>query len=179
MDGFYFDIGIDPNYRLADSADSLSSEKTMMRLFHFMKQHGISGELDAKVIPPIEAYSHSIGYEIGASILRDCYGKVNYFFAASDAPVFDDIAKVFKAYKKNIKIISVSVGDTQRDSVSVYADTFIHVPQNKAAAAAAQLNDLEKLHVDTVSGGVLQAAAEEAVKINDKHARYVILLTHK
>lgn len=181
MEGFYFDIGLDPNFRLAQSADALSQEKTMLRLSNFKKHRGINAEFDAKIIDAIHSVANTgnSGYDIGAAVLRDCYGKVNYFFAPSDLSGFEDLAKLFKAYKKDIRVVSVSVGDQKSDSVSAYADTFIHVPHDAAAAAADELQTLENLQVDTVSGGVLQAAADEAKKNNDKHARYVVLLARR
>ena len=80
MNGFYFDLGLDPNFRLADSADALTPQTTMMRLLNYKKRYKIAGELDAKII---SADASADGFAIGASVLRDCYGKINYFFAAS------------------------------------------------------------------------------------------------
>ncbi len=183
MDGFSFNfgIGLDPNFRLADSADALTPEMSMMRLINYKKRYEIAGELDAKIISADDAVDKSgnFGYAIGASVLRDCYGKINYFFAPSDFPAFDDIAKLLKAYRKDIRVISVSVGDAPKEPVSAYADTFIHVPNSEAVSAAEEIRDLEQLSVPPVSGGVLHAAAHEARKINDRHARYVVLLTQQ
>ena len=176
MDGFYFDLGLDPNFRLADSADALTPQTTMMRLLNYKKRYKIAGELDAKII---SADASADGFAIGASVLRDCYGKINYFFASSDFPAFVNIAKLLKAYRKDIRIISVSVGDARTESVYAFADTFIHVPSIDASSAADEILDLEQLSVVPVSGGVLRAAADEARKNNDRHARYVVLLIRR
>ena len=124
MDKFYFDLGLDPNFRLAEDAGQLNKTTTMLRLSRFAAQYGLKGEIDAKTVPPesLAASDVNAGLALGASVLRDCYGKVNYFIASAAAPAFNDIAKLLKAYRKDIRVIAVFTEENDpalHDSVAV------------------------------------------------------------
>lgn len=134
----------------------------------------------------------------GPEILRDCYGKINYFVAGvGTGGTITGVGEVLKAYRKDIKVIAVEpaaspvlsggekgphglmgIGAGFIPSIlnRSIIDEVITVTEEDAYMAAREVSKTDGLLVGISSGAVLHAAKELALKINNKHARIVVLL---
>ena len=120
MKEFYFDVGLDPNHRIAEDVGLLDAMSTMFRLSRFASSYGLLGEADAQTMKSIAPSDEkNNGFQIGFSALRDCYGKLDYFFASVNAPQFAGMAKVLKAYKKRTRIIAAVPEGTENVNEAV------------------------------------------------------------
>ena len=133
----------------------------------------------------------------GPEILRDCYGKINYFVAGvGSGGTITGVGEVLKAFRKDIRVIAVepqtsnvlSGGEKgphgimgigagfipsvlNRDII----DEVICVSDEDALAAAKSVARTDGLSVGISSGAALHAAKELALRANDRHARIVVL----
>lgn len=131
-------------------------------------------------------------------ILRDCYGKINYFVAGvGTGGTITGVGEVLKAYRKDIKIIAVEPASSpvlsggtkgphglmgigagfvpsilNRDII----DEVMTVTEEEAITAAKEVAKTDGLLIGISSGAALHAAKKLALRINDKHARIVVLL---
>ena len=177
MKEVYFDVGLDPNHRIAENAETAGEDRRMARLFLFKTHYGIPGEFDAAFVPAKEPVQNkNEGMLLGASILRDCYGKVNFLFAPLHSPFLNGIAKVLKAYRKDICVIAVT--EAQPDNLTDISDIdkIVTVSCADTADVAAKAKELEHYSPDSDSAAVLLAAKNHALSAKDKHARYVLLM---
>ena len=180
MKEFYFDVGLDPNHRIAEDAGLLAHDVSMFRLSRFAASCGLRGEADAQTIKSEAASADkNDGFLIGFSALRDCYGKVDYFFAPVNVPQFAGIAKVLKAYKTKTRIIAAVPEGTEHlnEAAAMLADETVHVKQDAADEAAAKLNETEHISIGPDSSAALCAMKDRALAEQNKHARYVVLFT--
>ena len=179
MEKFYFDAGLDPNFRIARYAGQMNEKTTMFRLARFASEYHLVGEFAAKTVG-MQAFSGSdvnAGLNVGAEMLRDCYGKINCFAASVNTPYFDDIAKLLKTYRKDIRIIAAASDDVS-DAISSYADIIVHIKAEDAAETAKKVSELENVNIGIASAAALCAMKEEAQRRRDKHARYVVLIVN-
>lgn len=145
---------------------------------------------------PSNANAHRL--TTGPEILRDTYGKINYLVAGvGSGGTITGVGEVLKAYRKDIKVIAVepagspvlSGGDRgahglmgigagfvpevlNRDII----DEVIAVTEDEAYEAARTVAKTDGLLVGISSGAALHAAKTLAERINDRHARIVVLL---
>ena len=174
MDKFYFDLGLDPNFRIAEDASGLNETTTMLRLKRFADKYHISGEFDAKSAVRSETAE---GMLTGAAVLRDCYGKINYFIAPFSSPLFPGAAKVLKAYRKDIQVIGVAADDRTVSTTPEQTDALIRVSAKDIEDTIGELKKLENITIGYQSAAALFAAKEKALAVKDRHARYVVLFT--
>jgi hypothetical protein len=176
MKDFYFDAGLDPNYRIAGNAGQLDGQTAMARLSRFAAHYGIEGEFDGVFLCSVSKDAkEKEGMLLGASILRDCYGKINYFFMPTDSPYFSGIAKVLKAYKKTIRVIGVARDDVPVDLKYDELDEVMRISEKDTVSVSEKAKDLEGFTPGPASAAVLLAAKERALLMKDKHARYVLV----
>ena len=131
-------------------------------------------------------------------ILRDTYGKINYFVAGvGTGGTLTGVGEVLKAYRKDIKIIAVEplnsavlsggqkgahglmgigAGFVPKVLNTDIIDEIIRVSDEEAYTAAREVAKTDGLLVGISSGAALHAAKELAKRINDRHARIVVLL---
>ena len=134
----------------------------------------------------------------GPEILRDTYGKINYFVAGvGTGGTLTGIGEVLKAYRKDIKVVAVEpynsavlsggtkgphglmgigagfVPETLNKDI---IDRVMRVTDEQAYEAARAVAKTDGLLIGISSGAALHAAKELAIEINDKHARIVVLL---
>ena len=184
-----FAIGLDPDNRLAADSTQLNEQTTMLALSRYGAENQITGEIAAKFVK-ISALNNATANEMltfGASMLRDCYGKINWFVApALSGGVLDPFAKVLKAYNSSIKVLAVSsAADANTDffpavlpdntDLSVI-DEAVSVAASDAQKACEDLQKTENIAVGKAAGAALYAAKELALRLNDRHARIVVLL---
>lgn len=165
------------------------------------KANELCRELDDAFMPdqfrnPANADAHR--KTTGPEILRDCYGKVNYFIAGvGSGGTITGVGEVLKAFRKDIRVIAVEPAGSpvlsggekgahglmgigagfvpeilNRDVI----DEVIAVTDENALAAARAVAATDGLCVGISSGAALWAAKELALRIRDKHARIVVLL---
>ena len=134
----------------------------------------------------------------GPEILRDCYGKIEYFVAGvGSGGTITGVGEVLKAYRKKIRVIAVEPAGSpvlsggekgahgimgigagfvpevlNRDII----DEIIPVTDADAIAAAREVAETDGLLVGISSGAALHAAKMIALRANDPHARIVVLL---
>lgn len=173
----YVDVGIDPDYRIASNKNELENGKTMIALERYAKKHSLAGEIAAKLCF-CNSVSESLNskFTSGYEILRDCYGKINYFISPIfDVDSFNSTAALLKAYKKDIRITAVCSGVIP-DSVNLaLIDETVNISEDDATIYKKDLFETEQLTVGTLSAAALKAATDIAKKICDKHARIVVL----
>lgn len=131
-------------------------------------------------------------------ILRDTYGKINYFVAGvGTGGTLTGVGEVLKAYRKDIKVVAVEplnsavLSGGKKGSHGLMGigagfipeilnteiiDEVIRVTDEEAYAAAREVAKSDGLLVGISSGAALHAAKELAKRIQDKHARIVVLL---
>lgn len=131
-------------------------------------------------------------------ILRDTYGKINYFVAGvGSGGTITGVGEVLKAFRKDIKIIAVepaaspilSGGTKGRHKIMGIGagfvpavlnreiiDEIIPVSDEDAITTAKTVAKTDGLNIGISSGAALAAARELALRINDRHARIVVLL---
>ncbi len=134
----------------------------------------------------------------GPEILRDTYGKINYFVAGvGTGGTLTGIGEVLKAYRKDIKVVAVEpynsavlsggtkgphglmgigagfVPETLNKDI---IDKVMRVTDEQAYEAAREVAKTDGLLIGISSGAALYAAKELALEINDRHARIVVLL---
>lgn len=134
----------------------------------------------------------------GPEILRDCYCKVDYFVAGvGTGGTITGVGEVLKAYNKDVKIIAVEPASSPVLSggekgahglMGIGAgfvpsvlnrniiDEIITVTEEEAISAAKEVAKTDGLLIGISSGAALHAAKKLALKINNKHARIVVLL---
>jgi cysteine synthase len=184
-----FGLGLDPDNRLASDSTQLNEQVTMLALKRYGTANKITGEIAAKFVK-ISSLKNASANEmltIGASMLRDCYGKINWFVApALSGGVLDPFAKVLKAYNSSIKVLAVnSAADANTDffpavlpddtDLSVI-DEAVSVAGPDAQKACEDLQKTENITVGKAAGAALYAAKELALRLGDRHARIVVLL---
>lgn len=174
MDKFYFDLGLDPNFRIAEDAAGLSETTTMLRLKRFADAFHISGEFDAKAAGNLQ---NKNGMLVGAAVLRDCYGKINYFIAPVSSPMYQGAAKIMKAYRKDIQVIGVTAEDQPFSSTPENTDVLIRVSSKDTESMIEKAKTHENITIGFQSAAALFAAKEKALAVKDRHARYVVLFT--
>lgn len=145
---------------------------------------------------PSNANAHRLS--TGPEILRDTYGKINYFVCGvGTGGTITGVGEVLKAYRKDIRIIAVEPAGSavlsggergahglmgigagfvpevlNRDII----DEVIAVTESEAYEAARTVAKTDGLPVGISSGAALHAAKVLAGRINDRHARIVVLL---
>ncbi len=134
----------------------------------------------------------------GPEILRDTYGKIDYFIAGvGTGGTITGVGEVLKAFNSDIKIIAVEpsaspvlsggekgvhglmgIGAGFVPSIlnRNIIDDVITVTEDAAYKAAREAAKTDGLLVGISSGAVLHAAKEIALKNNDKNIRIVVLL---
>ncbi|MBR3768406.1 MAG: cysteine synthase A [Clostridia bacterium] len=134
----------------------------------------------------------------GPEILRDTYGKIDYFVAGvGTGGTITGIGEVLKAYNKDIKIIAVEpsssavlsgeekgthglmgIGAGFVPSIlnTEIIDEIVTVTEEEAYEAARTVAKTDGLLVGISSGAALFAATEIAKKNNNKNIRIVVLL---
>ena len=134
----------------------------------------------------------------GPEILRDCYGKVNYFVAGvGSGGTITGVGEVLKAFRKDIRVVAVepkgspvlSGGEKGPHGIMGIGAGFVPAVLNRevidevicvsdedALAAAKSVAQTDGLCVGISSGAALHAAKELALRIRDPHARIVVLL---
>lgn len=165
------------------------------------KAKEIAEQTDGAFIPnqfgnPANANAHK--KTTGPEILRDTYGKVNCFVAGvGTGGTLTGVGEVLKAYRKDIKVIAVEPAGSavlsggQKGAHGLMGigagfvpeilntdiiDEVICVTDEDAYTAAREVARTDGLLVGISSGAALHAAKELAKRINDKHARIVVLL---
>ncbi len=165
------------------------------------KAKELAEQTDGAFIPnqfgnPANANAHK--KTTGPEILRDTYGKVNYFVAGvGTGGTLTGVGEVLKAYRKDIKVIAVEPAGSavlsggQKGAHGLMGigagfvpeilntdiiDEVICVTDEDAYTAAREVAKTDGLLVGISSGAALHAAKELAKRINDKHARIVVLL---
>lgn len=130
-------------------------------------------------------------------ILRDTYGKIDYFVAGiGTGGTITGIGEVLKAYDPKIKVIGIEPASSAVLSggekgvhglMGIGAgfvpsilnrgiiDEIITVTEEQAYEAAREVAVSDGLLIGISSGAALYAAKELALRINDRHARIVVL----
>ena len=152
--------------------------------------------IPAQFTNPENANAHKL--TTGPEILRDTYGKINYFVAGvGTGGTITGVGEVLKAYRKDIKIIAVEPKSSavlsgepagkhgllgigagfvpealNRDII----DEVVTVTEEEAYEAAKTVAATDGLLVGISSGAALHAARVIAERIQDRHARIVALL---
>ncbi|MBR5423819.1 MAG: pyridoxal-phosphate dependent enzyme [Clostridia bacterium] len=184
-----FAVGLDPDNRLASDSTQLSDQTSMLALTRYAAAHRLTGEIAAKFVK-ISALKNAPANEmlaIGASMLRDCYGKINWFVApALSGGMLDPFTKVLKAYNPSIIVVAVSsTADANTDFFPAalpddtdlsLIDEAVSVAEADALTACKDLQETESVAVGKAAGAALHAAKELALRICDRHARIVVLL---
>lgn len=165
------------------------------------KANELAEQTDGAFIPnqfgnPANANAHK--KTTGPEILRDTYGKVNCFVAGvGTGGTLTGVGEVLKAYRKDIKVIAVEPAGSavlsggQKGAHGLMGigagfvpeilntdiiDEVICVTDEDAYTAAREVARTDGLLVGISSGAALHAAKELAKRMNDKHARIVVLL---
>ena len=134
----------------------------------------------------------------GPEILRDTYGKIDYFVAGvGTGGTLTGVGEVLKAYNNRIKVIAVEPASSNVLSggekgahglMGIGAgfvpsilnreiiDEIIPVTEEEAYEAARTVAKTDGLLVGISSGAALHAARILAERVNDKHRRIVVLL---
>ncbi len=145
---------------------------------------------------PSNANAHRL--TTGPEILRDTYGKINYFIAGvGTGGTLTGVGEVLKAYRDDIRIIAVEPAGSpvlsggERGSHGLMGigagfvpavlnrsvvDEVLAVTEEEAYEAARVVAKTDGLLVGISSGAALHAARKLAERISDKHARIVVLL---
>lgn len=161
----------------------------------------LSEQIEGSFIPgqfvnPANADAHR--KTTGPEILRDTYGKIKYFVAGvGTGGTITGVGEVLKAFRKDIKVIAVEPfnsavlsGGTKgaHGLMGIGAgfipevlntdiiDEIARVTDEEAYEAARTVAKTDGLLVGISSGAALHAAKELALRINDRHARIVVLL---
>lgn len=160
------------------------------------EEYGDSAYIPSQFTNPANAEAHAL--TTGPEILRDTYGKINYFVAGvGTGGTITGIGRVLKAFRKDIKIIGVEPAGSPVLSggkkgthglmgigagfipevldMSVI-DEIMTVTEEDAYEAARTAAKTDGLLMGISSGAALHAAKELALRINDRHARIVVLL---
>ena len=150
----------------------------MMHLSRFAAHFALSGDFAAKFYQKSDgaAADDSEGFLLAASILRDCYGKMEWLFAPYDAPELESAAKLLKAYKSKIRVVAAAPFSAADVSVPAGADELVRVSETNAAQMAEQMETMENVSIGSAAACVLCAMRDTALIANDKHARFVALL---
>ncbi len=133
----------------------------------------------------------------GPEILRDTYGKINYFVAGiGTGGTITGTGEVLKAFNSKIKVIGVEPASSAVLSggekgthglMGIGAgfvpsvlnrgiiDEIMTVTEEQAYEAARDVAKTDGLLIGISSGAALYAAKELALRINDRHARIVVL----
>ena len=134
----------------------------------------------------------------GPEILRDTYGKIDFFIAGvGTGGTITGVGEVLKAFNPSIKIVAVepskspvlSGGEKGAHGIMGIGagfvpsilnrsiiDEVITVSEEDAYTASREAAKTDGLLVGISSGAVLHAAKEIALKNNDKSIRIVVLL---
>ena len=165
------------------------------------KAHELAAQTDGAFIPdqfcnPANANAHR--KTTAPEILRDTYGKINYFVAGvGTGGTLTGVGEVLKAYRKDIKVVAVEplnsavLSGGKKGSHGLMGigagfvpeilntdiiDEIMRVTDDEAYAAAREVAKTDGLLVGISSGAALHAAKELAERIQDRHARIVVLL---
>ena len=145
---------------------------------------------------PANAAAHAA--TTGAELLRDTYGKINYLIAGiGTGGTVTGIGRTLKAYRKDIKIIGVEpaasavLSGGQAGSHGIMGigagfepkvldrgviDEIVPVTDEEAFEAARTVAKTDALLVGISSGAALAAARKIAERVQDRHARFVVIL---
>ncbi len=134
----------------------------------------------------------------GPEILRDTYGKIDYFIAGvGTGGTITGVGEILKAFNKDIKIVAVEPSSSpvlsggekgthglmgigagfipsilNKDII----DEIITVTEEEAYMASREIAKTDGILVGISSGAVLHAAKQTALKNNNKNIRIVVLL---
>lgn len=161
-----------------------------------LKESDPSVFIPAQFENPENANAHKL--TTGPEILRDTYGKINYFVAGvGTGGTLTGVGEVLKAYRKDIKVIAVepeksavlSGGSAGKHGLmgigagfipevinTEIIDEVMKVKEEDAYEAAKTVAKTDGLLVGISSGAALYAARVLADRIKDRHARIVVLL---
>lgn len=164
------------------------------------KAHEIADSCEKAFIP--DQFNNPANPEVhrrttGPEILRDCYGKIDYFVAGvGTGGTITGTGEVLKAYNKNIKVIAVEpatsnvlsggqkgphglmgIGAGFVPSIlnTGIIDEIITVSNEEAYEAARTVAVTDGLLIGISSGAALCAAKQIALRVNDRHRRIVVL----
>lgn len=165
------------------------------------KANALAEEIGNAFIP--DQFNNPANAEIhkkttGPEILRDTYGKIDYFVAGvGTGGTLTGVGEVLKAFNKNIKIIAVEPAGSNVLSggekgahglMGIGAgfvpsilnreiiDEIIPVTDEEAYEAARTAARTDGVLMGISSGAALHAAKLIAQRVNDKHKRIVVLL---
>ena len=184
-----FGIGLDPDHRLAADPSDLSDQKTILLLSRYAAINHIPGEIAAKSYSPaeIEKMSDNELLLLGASVLRDCYGKIDHIvYSAQSVRMVNCLSRILKTYKKSLRVIVVNTEDKSTfptvlpDDIDLHLiDEAIGIDEKDAIRTCEDIAKIENLTVEKTAGALLYAAKELALRINDPHARIIVLYPDK
>lgn len=145
---------------------------------------------------PANAIAHEL--TTGPEILRDAYGKINYFIAGvGSGGTITGVGRVLKAFRADIRVIAVepdaspvlSGGEPGKHNIMGIGagfvpeildrsviDDIVRVTDEQAYEAARTVAKTDGLLVGVSSGAALYAARMIAQRAADRHARVVVLL---
>ena len=134
----------------------------------------------------------------GPEILRDTYGKIDYFVAGvGTGGTITGVGEILKAFNRDIKIVAVEpssspvlsggekgahglmgIGAGFVPSIlnTEIIDEIITVSENEAYEASREIAKTDGILCGISSGAALYAAKQIALKNNDKNVRIVVLL---
>ncbi len=184
-----FGIGLDPDHRLAADHSELSDQKTMLLLSRYAAISHIPSEIAARSYSAaeIEKMSDSELLLLGASVLRDCYGKINYIvYPAQAGRMVNCLSRLLKTYKKSLHVIVVNTEEENTfptvlpDDIDLHLiDEAIGIDVNDAIRTCEDISRTENITIGKTAGALVCAAKELALRINDAHARIVVLYPDK
>ncbi|MBQ7638032.1 MAG: hypothetical protein IJS90_03930 [Clostridia bacterium] len=175
----HVDAGIDPDLRMAKNADELKNGKNMLLLSRFAEKHSLKGELCAALCfcgRFNDASGSNTAFSVGAQILRDCYGKIDSFFApADDTELFNATAAILKAYKKNVKVTAV-YKKMLPDGIDLgLIDRVVGLDGDKAKEIQNEVFSTENIVIGPLAAAALGTACDEIKNADDAHSRTVVL----
>ena len=179
---YHFDIGLDPDHRIAQNAEELIDEKRLVRLNRYENALGTPAEMTVAFADRVDiTYDLNAAAVYAAGLLRDCYGKIDHVFVPLDTNGALDIAgfiKTIKAFKKKIKVHGVrpeeAIGNDW-NSPDALCDDVTAIAIDDCNKAAKDLNEYEEMQVSDVSAAVLFAGTDFALTTKDKHHRIVMI----
>ena len=184
-----FGIGLDPDYRLAADRSELTGQKTMLLLSRYAAINHIPGTIAARAysVAGTDQMPDNDLLLLGASILRDCYGKVDYIvYSAQSVRMVNCLSRLLKTYKKSLRVIVVNTEDKNTfptvlpDDIDLHLiDEAISIDDKEAIRTCEDIAEIENITIGKTAGALLYAAKEFALRINDPHARIVVLYPDK
>ena len=184
-----FGIGLDPDHRLAADGSELSAQKPILLLSRYAAINHIPSEIAARSYSAadIEKMTDNDLLLLGASILRDCYGKIDYIvFSAKSGRVLNLLSRLLKTYKKSLHVVAVKIDRANTfptvlpDDIDLHLiDEAIGVDEKDAIRTDEAIATSENITIGKTAGALIFAAKELALRINDPHTRIVVLFPDK